>query len=301
MTNFGAVLTAIALAVFAGTGVVANGQGKKGGGGGGGTVANPLVTVGFSGLAGDGLLGDTLGNYVGGKGGVTAELQPNGNPAPFGGFANVLLNIMLTSGKNKRLFTFDYPAPISVGCDGYITGPSPTRTNYKYAGWLNVHSIGAIAVGEVRAVKAFLMSPDGEMGYTNEGDGGGLCSTPVAVYRSAWNTWTISTDIARLGLNPNQSYPGVATCDAFNNPNPDGPYTCIMAYRGVDDWAAANGGTVYRTPQGLNQLGFTTSFVGNYEMQWAITVTTTDARMQTNYATCTRNGVPLTAGCSFPY
>jgi hypothetical protein len=289
MTNIGAVLTAIALAV-----TMANGQGngKAAAGGGGGTAKNPALTIGFSGQAGDGLLGDALGNYVGG-GSVLAEMQPNGSPAPFTGFANMLLNI--TGG--KRYFMFNYPSTVSAGCDGLISPPSPSRTNYKYGGWLNVHSVGAIAIGEVRAVGAFLGSPDGEMGYTNmdQPNNAALCSTPVAVYRSAWNSWTISTDITRLGLTSTQlaAMPTVQNCHSSSA----GDFICeVLGYRGLDAWSYTNGGPVWRTPMGYNQLGWVPTFRGNYEMSWAITVTTTDTRMKANYVRC-----EYQYGCSFPY
>jgi hypothetical protein len=72
-------------------------------------AANPVITVGFSGQAGDGVLGDGLGNYVGGVGGVVAEFQVNGNTPAWSGFANALVNITTTGGKKKRYFLLNYP------------------------------------------------------------------------------------------------------------------------------------------------------------------------------------------------
>ncbi len=259
--------------------------------------AQPQVTVGFSGQAGDGMLGDSFGNYVGGVNGVVAELQPNGNTPAWSGYANLLVNIVTTGGRNHRYFTFNY-APVSTDCTPVPTGPS--ATNSKYAGVFNIHSIGAIGIREVRAVRAYVFAPDGEFGWT--GEDSQKCATTVAAYRTGWGTWVVSTDVARLGL-PSCDVagiePGTCTLDGAGHV----ASATILSYLGFDGKADANGnyGPSWQTPSGLNQLGFTTGFIGNYDMPFAITVSSTDTRLKTNYVSC---GGVLTGGaggCSFPY
>jgi hypothetical protein len=76
----------------------------------------------------------------------------------------------------------------------------------------------------------------------------------------------------------------------------------ILSYLGTDGKADVNGniGPSWQVPSGVNQLGFTTGFLGNYDMPFAITVSTSDTRLRTNFVTC---GGPLQGGggCSFPH
>ncbi len=259
--------------------------------------ANPQVTVGFSGQAGDGILGDTYGNYVGGVNGVVAELQPNGNTPAWSGYANLLVNIANTGGRNRRYFTFNY-APVATDCSPVPTGPSAVNSNYK--GVLAIHSIGAIGIGEVRAVRAYAFAADGEFGWV--GEASVKCSTTVAAYRTGWGTWVVSSDVARLGL-PNCDVvgiePGSCTLDGAGHV----ASATILSYLGLDGKTDANGnsGPSWQTPSGLNQLGFTTGFVGNYNMPFAITVSATDNRVKLNYVTCAGLLPDGAGGCSFPY
>ena len=259
-------------------------------------VANPQVTVSFAGQYGDGVLGDPLGTYAGGVGGVVAELQVNGNTPAWSGFANLLVNLTKTGGRTKRYFTLTY-SPIDTPCAA-ATGPSASGS--KIQTYLNIHSIGAIGIGEVRAVRAYLGSLDGEFGWG--GEGSQKCATVLAAYRTGWGTWVVSTDVARLGL-PNCDVagiePGTCSLDAQGHV----ASATLLSYLGTDGKVDANGniGPSYRSPSGVNQLGFTTGFLGNYDMPFAITVSSTDIRLKTNYISCGGQLAGGAGGCSFPY
>jgi len=179
-------------------------------GAGGKPPANPNVTVAFNGQAGDGILGDPLGSYVGGGVGGIVALQPSGTTPAWSGFANLYF-LLSNMTKAKRYYVLNYP-PESVVDNGCGLAGGPTATNVKVKNQIYIKSIGAMAIGEARVVRMHVKTPDNEF-HWSEGVGTESCSGVVAAYRPSWNMWIVSTDVARLGL-PGCGVPGIqaGTC-----------------------------------------------------------------------------------------
>lgn len=199
---------------------------------------NPQVTIAFLNGPGDKITGDGSA-YVGGVNGVTAEMQ----------YPQIFFKIDSPAGKVKRYVTYIYPpgTETATPCDpNPPIGPASSAAGVKVATYVVLKSLGAIEVGETRAVRAHFGADVGEFLWLSPyNTATGACSDTVAAYRSDQWHWQLSTSIDRLTI-PTGEYHGVAS---------DG--------RILD--AELN----WVTPSDMSQLG---TFTGNYRMPFALTV-----------------------------
>jgi hypothetical protein len=202
--------------------------------------ANPQATVTFMNGPGDNIQSDGR-PYVGGVGGVVAELQ---------GGTTILLNIATTSGKNRRYLWYHYPAgtEIATPCDpSGSMGPVTSAGGVNYSGFVSIKSLGAVQIGEVRAVRLHIGGPDEQFLWLSPYNVvTGQCSGVVAAYRQDQWHWQVATSTDRLSVAG--GYHGIA---------PDG--------------TMADAELNWILPSGIAQLG-STFYMGNYSMPLGLTV-----------------------------
>ncbi len=194
------------------------------------------TTATFWNGGGDKIMSD--GNpYVDGVRGVLCKVRtdPSSN-------YEFILNIVNTT---RRLW-YSFPSYLLLGCGTLY--PPPTSDGLAVAGYVNFHGIGAMQVGEIRAVRANASA--GSVGRFDFLDGNPVLpinpynwSTNVAAYRWDQTHWYVSTSIDRI-------YPG------FGGPIPDATLHNLV-YPG--DTAQLDDVT-------------TRTFKGNYAMPFAVTI-----------------------------
>jgi hypothetical protein len=249
------------VAVATTVGLAASGKGGK-------PVPNPQATVTFGNGPSDNILSDGSA-YAGGAGGVVDELQsgttPDGN---WTGPTNLLLNVTAPSLKPKRYLLYKYPeaakadlhlqassSPYSCSYYPGSQGPTSVAAGVKVAGYMNIHSIGQMQIGEARAVRIHFGADQGQFLWLSPHNvATGSCSSTVIAYRDSQTTWHVATDIDRI--------PGAAGLSVANGVRlaADGVYEV----RGTDvSW--------WDRPSAVSQLNAGPS-VGNYRMPFAMTI-----------------------------
>ncbi len=206
-----------------------------------GKTRTPSATVTFWNGPEDNIRSDGL-PYTDGVRGVLCLVRTDSNQ-------ELILNVVTS--RRRLWYRFDLPSVLATDC---FTGQAPTSesTGLSVAGFLNVHGIGAIQLGEVRAVRANFFA--GSVGQFNFLDANGTppsypwsCSTNVAVFRQDQTHWYISTSVHNIE-------------------------TFIQTELGGDQIPDATGSPV--TPGDTAQLNDTTTkaLLGNYRMPFGITV-----------------------------
>ena len=202
--------------------------------------ANPQATVTFLNGPGDNIQSDGK-PYVGGVGGVVAEMQ---------GGTTILLNLATASAKNRRYLWYHYPAGTEVptACDpNPPMGPVTAANGVYFGGFMSIKSLGAMQIGEVRAVRLHIGGPDDQFLWLSPYNvATGQCSGVVAAFRGDQWHWQVATSAARLTL--------------------PGGYHGIAA-----DGTMADAELNWVLPSEMAQLG-STFFKGNYRMPLGATV-----------------------------
>ena len=174
--------------------------------------ANPTATVTFLNAGSDNIQGDGS-VYTGGVSGVVAELQGGSTPdGTWSGPTDLLLNIVRTTSKPKRFLLYKYPESAKVDLSGELsssewpcssypgaTGPTSSSTGVKVAGYVNIHSLGQIQIGEARAVRVHFGADAGQFLWLSPHNvTTGSCSSTVVAYRQTQTTWYVSPDVSRM-------------------------------------------------------------------------------------------------------
>jgi hypothetical protein len=221
-------------------------------------AANPQATVVFLNAATDSILSDGSA-YAGGVSGVVAEIQG-------GGSGPLLLNIVNTSSKPKRYLLYKYPesakidlsavqSPSPYPCGYYPgnAGPTSATTGVKVAGYVNLHSIGQMQIGEARAVRIHFGADAGQFLWLSPHNvATGSCSSTVVAYRQTKTMWYVGSDISRI--------PGGTTLPGVRLDPADNVYEVL----GTDpSW--------WDRPSAVSQLNAGPS-LGNYVMPFAMSV-----------------------------
>ena len=251
------LLAAMGVAVLAVWGAAAL-TGADGARAAGKPPANPQATVVFLNADTDNIKSDGSA-YAGGVNGVVAELQGGGN-------GPLLLNIVTTSSKPKRYLLYKYPETAKVDLSaeassspypcGYFpgsAGPTSAATGVKVAGYVNLHSIGQMQIGEARAVRIHFGADTGQFLWLSPHNvATGSCSSTVVAYRQTQTMWYVASDISRI--------PGGTMLPGVRLDPTDNVYEVV----GTDpSW--------WDRPSAVSQLNAGPS-LGNYVMPFALTV-----------------------------
>jgi hypothetical protein len=135
------------------------------------------------------------------------------------------------------------------------TGPTSPAAGVKVAGYLNIHSLGQIQIGEARAVRIQFGADAGQFNWLSPHNvTTGSCSSTVVAYRQTQTMWYVSPDIDRLGVTGLGEANGVRFNDQAG----------LYEVRGTfPDW--------WDFPSAVAQLQDAPS-LGNYVMPFALTV-----------------------------
>lgn len=231
------------------------------------TFANTDTTV--SPFVPDNIQGDGK-SYVGGVNGVVSELQPGATPdGSWTGPTNLLLNIATTNSRPKRFLLYRYPESAKIDLSsqpsssswpcGYYegaAGPASSDSGVKVYGFMNIHSLGQMQIGEARAVRIHFGADTGQFLWLSpQNVATGSCSSTVFAWRQSQTTWAVATSISRVAGATALTEDAGVRYDAADN---------VYEVRGTDP-------SIWNRPSAVAQLDDAPSR-GNYVMPFALSI-----------------------------